>query len=266
MNTSLTIDNLRFWFQPGDWSLQDISLQIHPGEIVGLIGPNGSGKSTLIKLMAGLIGTKGGTVKLNDRQLGEWRRRDLAKALAYLPQDIPRQTGSATVHDIVALGRYPYLRGLGTLSTNDDAIISECLHRVGVADMLDRRFALLSGGERQRVMLASILAQEASLFLLDEPTAALDPHQQIVILGLLAQHIKDHPEHTTVIVLHDLNLAARFCHRLILLSDGAIQADGAPQDVLTTDQIEKAYHGSPRVDQHPAGDFPLITFETSVPI
>jgi iron complex transport system ATP-binding protein len=205
------------------------------GEVVGLIGPNGSGKTTLLKTLYGALRPQAGLVAVDNASLAELGPRAVARKIAVVVQesmsDLP-----FTVTDIVMLGRTPHLGSLQRYSARDRRAVAEAVGRVGVGHLAERIFAGLSGGEKQRVLIAKALAQEASHILLDEPTNHLDVHYQHEIL-----HLVGGLEVTTVVVLHDLNLASRYCDRLVLLDGGRVVAGGTPDAVLVPEIIGPVY-------------------------
>jgi ferric hydroxamate transport system ATP-binding protein len=219
--------------------LQPLSLSLHASRMIALIGHNGSGKSTLLKLLAHQQKPSRGTVRLNGTDLAAWPARDFARQVAYLPQNPPTSTGM-TVRELVALGRYPWHGALGRLRAADHAKIDAALHLTDTAQFDTQLVDHLSGGERQRVWLAMLVAQGASCLLLDEPTSALDIAHQIDVLRLLRQLTDSHAL-TVVIVLHDINLATRFCDELIALHSGRLLTRGTPAEVMHSDVLESIY-------------------------
>lgn len=215
--------------------LDAVNLAAEPGEVVGLIGPNGSGKSTLLRTLYGALRPQAGLVTIDDIALAELGPRAIARQVAVVTQeaagDLP-----FTVSDIVLLGRTPHLSSFQRHSAHDRRVVAEAVERVGVGHLVDRVFSGLSGGEKQRVLIARALAQEASHLLLDEPTNHLDVRYQHEILRLVATLGM-----TAIIVLHDLNLAARYCDRLVLLDRGRVVATGPPRSVLVPQVIEPVY-------------------------
>lgn len=257
MPAALSAHNIAFAHEPGSPLLHGLSLEAMHGELLGLIGPNGAGKSTLLRLLAGLAAPHSGAIMLEGRPITAWSRQERARRLGYLPQFVPVATGMC-VADAVAMGRYPHQRGLGLASAEDDAAVQRAMNQLGIGAFASRLMETLSGGERQRVLLASMLAQETPILLLDEPAAALDPHHQSDIFHLL-QRLARSCGVLVVVVIHDLNLGALFCDRLALLDDGAIQAIGSPRDVLREEILERPYAGAVMVDQHPRTGAPLVT-------
>ncbi|MDB5295413.1 MAG: transporter [Phycisphaerales bacterium] len=225
--------------------LRGVSLSLRAGEVVALLGPNGSGKSTLLRCLLGQLpaardrrpGT--GPVTWDDRPLGAWRPRDLARVVAYLPQS-PAWDDGQTVRDAVAVGRAPYWGAFGLESAGDAAAVAAAADALGLADLLGRPMGELSGGQRQRALLARCLAQEPRALLLDEPATFLDLRHQVELSALLRRLAADRG----IGVLtsgHDLNLAAAGADRLVLLSAGRVAADGPPADVLEPDLLAAVY-------------------------
>lgn len=239
-------------------ALAGVSVEIERGAFVGLIGPNGSGKTTLLRCLTGLLAPQGGAVLIDGREVGEWGVAELARRMGVVAQD-----GEAgfdfTVRQVVAMGRYPHRRRWRGETLADREAIAEALRLTDLVDLAERPVSALSGGERQRVALARALAQTPQALLLDEVTAHLDVGYQAEVLALLRRL---HAERglTIVAVLHDLNLAARSCQRLILLASGRIVAVGPPEEVLTPANLEAAY--GVRVNVSPGQDGqPLVMVE-----
>ena len=215
--------------------LRTVSLTLLPGEILGVIGPNGSGKTTLFRLLSGILAPSAGTVRLAGRPLTAYRRREVARRLAVVPQD-PTIDFPFTALEVVLMGRAPHLSALAFPRARDLAIAREAMARLEVAEVESRPLDRLSGGERQRVLLARALAQEAEVLLLDEPTTHLDLRHQAGIHDV-ARALARERGHAVVSVLHDLNLAALFCDRLMLLAGGVVVGQGSPEAVLSVDAL-----------------------------
>ncbi|MGY0489032.1 ABC transporter ATP-binding protein [Streptomyces sp. WG-D5] len=215
--------------------LDGVSLTPHPGGITGLLGPNGSGKSTLLRLLSGVLAADSGTVMLDDEPLASVGRRDAARRIAVVEQQSDTQV-DLTVGDVVRLGRIPHRRAFSSPSAADEAAVRSALERTGLTDRVDRTWHTLSGGERQRVQIARALAQEPRELLLDEPTNHLDIQHQIELLDLIGTL-----DVTSVVALHDLNLAATYCAQVVVLREGRVVAAGEPGDVLTEELIADVY-------------------------
>jgi iron complex transport system ATP-binding protein len=218
--------------------LDGVDLAVEAGEIVAVIGANGAGKSTLLKVMAGLIAPREGTVAVGGRPLADFDRRALAREIAYLPQERAVHW-PLTVRRLVALGRLPFRAPIAGPSPDDLAAVDEAMAAMDVTAFADRPVTELSGGERARVLLARALAQRPRFLVADEPSTGLDPAHG---LALFAQFVRMAAvQRAVVVALHDLTLAARYCHRVLLLKDGTALAQGSPRDVLTPDRLAQAY-------------------------
>jgi iron-chelate-transporting ATPase len=219
--------------------LRSVSLSLAAGEVVALLGPNGSGKSTLLRCLLGQLPAAGGTVAWDGKPARDWRPRDLARRVAYLPQ-APAWDAGQSVRAAVALGRAPYWGAFGVESARDAAVVGEAAAALGLADLLDRRMDELSGGQRQRVLLGRCLAQEPAALLLDEPNTYLDLRHQVELATLL-RRLAGERGIGVLMASHDLNLAGAFADRLVLLDGGAVAADGPVADVLRPDLLERVY-------------------------
>ena len=235
--------------RPGDQVLHGVSLDVARGELIGILGPNGSGKTTLLKVLAGALAPSSGSVTLDGRAIRDLSRRDVARRIAFVPQDT-HPAFDFTVLDIVLMGRFPHLGTFALEGPDDLAIARRSLDATGMASFEHRPFSTLSGGEKQRVVIAGALAQTPELLLLDEPTASLDIGHQIEVQTLLRQLNADRGA-TLVLSTHDLNLAAALCRRLVLLRDGVAIAAGPTEDVLTPDTVLALYGVDADITRHP---------------
>jgi len=222
--------------------LRGASLAVREGELVGVIGPNGSGKTTLVRAAARVIEPSAGSVTLHGRPLGLYGRRELARALAVIPQE-GAPLFPFTVLETVLMGRAPWLRPFAFEGEEDLRAAREALRAVGAEDLAERDLAELSGGERQRVVVARALAQGTRVLLADEPTAHLDLRHAVAVFALLRE-LRDARGLAVVVVTHDVNLAAMHCDRLVLLARGGVAAEGTPGDVLRPDLLGDAF-GTP---------------------
>ena len=236
--------------------LRDIELTVTDGEMVGLIGPNGCGKTTLLKLASGVLAPVQGEVSLGGVSLKKLSRKQVAQRVAVVPQyfNIPF---AFTVAEVVLLGRTPFVSILSGETKHDHEMAASALELTGIELLKNRYFNELSGGERQKAILAMALAQEPKILLLDEPTTHLDISHQVEMLGLVRKLNREH-KITVIAAMHDLNLAALFFDRLVLLKEGVIVADGSPQDVLTETSIQEVFSASVKVSQHPVTSAPHI--------
>lgn len=222
----------------GTDAVHDVSLRVAAGEFVALLGPNGSGKSTLLRLLLGALRPRSGSITFEGRSLHEWPREELARRVGVVTQS-EEMPFPVTVRELVAMGRYPHLGAWRREAADDRAAIRRALEWCEVADFTSRSVLELSGGERQRVRLARALAQEAATLVLDEPTAALDMAHEMALFEMMARLARTGV--TVVAVTHNINVAARYAHRLVLMDRGHTAADGTPPEVLTRGTIESVY-------------------------
>ena len=235
----LTLRLVRFGYSDRSDFLGPVSLRIGRGECWAIVGPNGAGKSTLLRLMASLLKPRSGDIEFVATSLAHLRPRDRAKRIAFLPQQAHGDL-DFRVGEYVLMGRYPH-RSFGLFeSAEDHRFADEAMSRTQTTEFADRPLATLSGGEAQRVHLAAAFAQQPELLLLDEPTASLDLQHQLAVFSILRdQAMGGGP--TVVVVTHDVNLAAAFCSRVLLLHDGKAVANGPPEIVLTPGVLEPVY-------------------------
>lgn len=233
--------------------VDNVSLEIAPGETFGLIGPNGSGKSTLLRLLAGLVPRAKGEVRLDDTPLQKLGRREIARRLAFVEQQADTED-VLSARDAVELGRTPWLSALHPFGAEDAAIVTEALQAVGMAHLAQARWDTLSGGERQRIHIARALAQRPQLLLLDEPTNHLDIHHQLSLLRLVHRLPL-----TVVVALHDLNQAMG-CDRLAVMDAGRLVACGPPSEVLTPERLALIFRVGARRLTDPACADPMFRF------
>ncbi|MFP7760849.1 ABC transporter ATP-binding protein [Marisediminicola sp. LYQ134] len=235
--------------------VEALSVDIPDGGFTVIVGPNASGKSTLLKALARTIAPASGEVVLDDAAIGSYRTKEVARRLALLPQN-PIAPDGVRVRDLVARGRYPHQSLLRQWSATDEAVVAEVLEATETTALADRVVTELSGGQRQRVWMAMVLAQATDLLLLDEPTTFLDIAHQYDVLDLCAAlHARGK---TLVVVLHDLNQAARYATHLVVLNHGRIVAEGPPGDVLTADLVGREFGLECRVIDDPETGTPLV--------
>ncbi len=239
-------------FAYGDRSvLRDVQLTVGRGEIVGIVGQSGGGKSTLLRLCAGLLAPSAGSVRVGGTDPLRTRRSELARKVAYLPQE--HTLGFPfTVAEVVLMGRYAYRRPLSLESEADVRAAEDAMQRCDVLALAGRRFHELSGGERRRALLAQAFCQAADLVLLDEPTASLDPAHALAVFATLVA-ARDARDASVVVVTHDLNLAARFCDRVLLIDGGTVAAAGAPRAIFASPQAARAFGVALHVGELPTG-------------
>jgi len=234
--------------------LEDINLEAKPGEMLGIIGPNGSGKSTLIRGITRLISPNSGQIFIDGQDIASMSRGDLARLTAVVPQNaaLPELF---TAFEVVLMGRTPHLGLFRYEGEKDLAIVKRAMEATQTIAFAERRISELSGGERQRLTIARALAQEPKIILLDEPTAHLDINYQIETLDL-AHQLCQEQKLIVVTALHDLNLAAQYCDRLVILNQGKIYSQGAPKTVINAQTIKEVYGAEVYVYPHPINDLP----------
>ena len=263
----MTLDVTAALFEVGETTiLGGIDLQVPRGSVTGLLGPNGSGKSSLLRLVAGVSPNVHGSSRTSGQvtwagaDLLAMRPRDRARVVALVEQDTAVDV-ALTVTEAVLLGRTPHRPRWSGDSAQDEAVADRALVAVGLETLAHRDLATLSGGERQRVHLARALTQEPELLLLDEPTNHLDIHAQISALELVRRASREGV--TSLVALHDLNLAAAFCDHLVLLDRGRVVASGRPAEVLVPEVIDPVYGVATTVLVHPGTGRPVLTFEAA---
>lgn len=236
--------------------LRGVSLRVERGTITALLGPNGSGKTTLVRVFARVLRPFSGQCLLDGQPYEQIPPTRFAQCVAYAPQETPPDMGF-TVAELVMMGRYPHQKGFFGTSARDRAIVQQALAFAGIETLANRTLTALSGGERQRVNLARALAQEASYLLLDEPTAHLDLRHQVQILHALRQHAQSQDK-GVLLVLHDLNLASAYADKVVLMSEGQIVAQGAPDSVFQPEVLEQVYHTPTLIRPNPLTGKPLV--------
>jgi len=240
---ALAVQNLRFGYPvPAGGSLEvlrGVDLRLEHGELLALLGTNGSGKTTLLRVLAGTLRAASGSIELFGRPLAEFSRGALARRVAVLPQSL-ELPGGFRAGELVEMGRAPHAQRRFGPSPADEEAVERALVDADALDLAHRRVEELSGGERQRVLVAMALAQEPDLLLLDEPTLHLDLAHQVALLNAI-DRLRLRRGLAVVAVLHDLNLAAAFAPRVVLLSAGVVVADGDPASVLTTERVRETF-------------------------
>lgn len=233
------------------WLVRDVTFTAGPGELIALVGPNGAGKSTLLSLVAGDRRPDEGEVRVGGRPPQSWQAKQLGRYRAVMLQQ-QAMTFGFSVAETVAMGRLPHPAD----PRRDEAVVAEAVRAADLATLLERDVTTLSGGEGARAGFARVLAQTTPLVLLDEPTAALDLHHQEALLGS-ARALRDHGC-CVIVVLHDLNLAARYADRVLVFAEGRLTADGTPTEVFTTELIRDVYHQTVEILGQPGSGLPLI--------
>jgi iron complex transport system ATP-binding protein len=236
--------------------VDDLDLELTEGSFTAIVGPNGCGKSTLLRALGRLLRPTAGQVLLDGRAISRTPTREVAKVLGLLPQT-PVAPEGLTVGDLVARGRHPHQTWLRQWSRDDEAVVAEALAWTDMAGLADRPVDALSGGQRQRAWISMALAQGTDLLLLDEPTTYLDLSHQIDVLELVGR-LHAERGRTVVVVLHDLNLAARYAKRLVAMKDGALVASGTPDEVLTEQLLADVFDLEARVVPDPVTGTPMV--------
>ncbi|RQG97582.1 heme ABC transporter ATP-binding protein [Natrarchaeobius oligotrophus] len=241
----------------GDLSvLEAVSLSVEPGEFVGFVGPNGAGKTSLLRSISGALEPSAGTVEISDTNVHDVSSRRSSRLVAVVPQDTSLSF-SFPVRDVVEMGRHPHRSRFSPPSDDDRAAVERALERTRTAELADRPIDEVSGGQRQRVVLARAIAQETPVLLLDEPTASLDINHQIETLEVVRELVAD--GRTVVAAIHDLDLAARYCDRLVLLADGTVHTVGPPSAVLTTETLAETFEANAAVTPNPVTGTATVT-------
>lgn len=232
---------------------------IPKGKITSIIGPNGCGKSTLLKSLARVIPHKTGEIVLDGKRMSELSSIEIARKMALLPQG-PQAPAGLSVEELVSYGRYPYQKGVGRLTQKDHEIIEKAMKETGVESLKDRSIDQLSGGQRQRVWIAMVLAQDTPLILLDEPTTYLDMAHQLEVLELL-QKLNQEEHKTIALVIHDLNLAARFSDHLIAMRNGQVLFEGSAQKVISSEVLKAVFSLDACIEKDPwTGRPTMVTY------
>jgi iron complex transport system ATP-binding protein len=251
----LSISDMTCGYDSG-FTIRNVELRVEDGEIVGIIGPNGSGKTTLLKTISRALRPRSGTIEFGGRNMREMKISELAREIAVVSQS--PETGSMTVEEFVLLGRIPYYGRFQFLETREDRQIAE--KAMSLTDSLKIRnqfMGEISGGERQLALVARALTQEPKLLLLDEPTAHLDITHQVGVLDLV-RRLNRELGLTVLMVLHDLNLASEYCHRLVLLNKGLVHKVGRPEEVIDYRIIEEVYETVVVVEKNPISSKPYV--------
>lgn len=250
----LSLEKVNFTYN-SSFRLEDISLEVKGGDFIGIIGPNGSGKSTLIKLMAGFLLPHSGRVNLEGQPLAKLERKAVARKVAVVSQGVHTDF-DFTVEEMVSLGRLPYLRRWQSERPGDAEAIERALTMTELDSFRHRFFNRLSGGEAQRVTVAQALAQQPEILLLDEPTTYMDMAYQKDMFALMSQLNQEGI--AIVAVLHDVNLAALYCKRLVAIRAGKIYAEGTPDQVITRENIAAIYGCTVEISRHPLAGCPQV--------
>jgi iron complex transport system ATP-binding protein len=252
---SLSVNNLAFSYNDAPF-LEEISVTLVPGRVMGIAGPNGAGKTTLMNLLAGHLTPTRGEVKLGDDPIRHIGRKALAREIALIPPEV-QAPFAYTVWDVVEMGRYPHADAFRPLTEADRVIIRKALARTGLEGFEEKVYNRLSSGERQRAVIARALAQEPHVLLMDEPMVHLDIHYQVELHELMTSMAHDHGL-AVLIITHDLNFASQYCDDLILMESGRIVRRGGPSDVMDAELLSRVYRTRLEVHAHPRTGRPTV--------
>lgn len=253
--SAVEVEGVGFRYRTGQ-GVEDVTFRAAPGELLGIVGPNSAGKSTLLRLLSKVAVPQKGRIRIGGRDVARLSRLELARSLAVVPQEFS-VAFPFSVAEIVLMGRYPHAAAGSWATAKDRAVAGAAMEATGILPLATRRVDELSGGERQLVSIARALAQEPSVLLLDEPTTHLDLGHQRTVLEILLTHHREGRQ-TTILVSHDLNLAAECCDRILLLVEGRVRALGAPEEVITEEHLASAYGCPVEVERHPATGRPRV--------
>ncbi|MFJ8088092.1 MULTISPECIES: ABC transporter ATP-binding protein [Lysinibacillus] len=254
MQTAFRMENLASGYEQVR-VFEGLNLTIEEGKVTTIIGPNGCGKSTLLKTIGRILKKQQGTVYLQDQNMQNLSTKDIAKKLAILSQT-PIAPGQLKVEELIAYGRYPHRNNVNRLTNKDEEMIEWALNVTNTMEYRNRELAQLSGGQRQRVWLAMALAQETNILLLDEPTTYLDMAHQLEVLEIVKDLNEQH-RCTIVMVLHDINHAARYSDHLIAMRQGAVMKTGTPEEILCADVMRNVFNINARIMQDPVTKTPV---------
>ena len=243
--------------------VKDLNLDIPKGKITTIIGSNGCGKSTILKTIARIIQAKSGDIFVNNINIKEQSPKDLAKVMAVLPQS-PQAPSGLTVEELIAYGRFPHQKGFGKMKKEDEDIVTWALKSTGIEDFRERPMEALSGGQRQRAWIAMALAQQTEILILDEPTTYLDLAHQLEILKLL-EELNRKQGTTIVMVIHELNNAARFADHMIGVKKGKVVCQGTAHEVMTKENLKELFNIDAEIVEDPRNNKPVcITYDMLV--
>jgi iron complex transport system ATP-binding protein len=251
----LEIENINLDYGPRP-VIRELSFQLFSGDILGLVGPNGCGKTSVIKALSRVLTPSSGRILLEGKDLQGIVRSELARFIGVVPQN-PSLPETFTVFEVVILGRNPHLGLLIGETVRDIAIVWQAMERTGITHLAKRRIGELSGGEKQRVTIARVLAQEPQVILMDEPTANLDIAQQMDILDLITGMCRE-KNIASLIAVHDLNVAAQYCTRIIMLKNGQIYVEGIPAEVITAENVREVFGADTMIYPHPENNLPMV--------
>ena len=249
-DAALSAQDVHFSYRASGFALGPVDLSLRSGEVLGITGPNGSGKTTLLRLLSGFLRPASGRVALAGKDMKTLKARTVAKSVAFVPHQSPA-TFPYRALEIVLMGRLPHIALLRSERPADESIARNAMSATDTYHLADRYFNELSGGERQRVMIAMALAQEPRVLLLDEPTSHLDIRHVATVFDVLTSLAKDEAL-AVAAVLHDLNLASEYCDRLLMMRSGRVEAQGAPSEVLSVENIKRVFEADVTIAENPA--------------
>jgi iron complex transport system ATP-binding protein len=256
MESNLSLKDVGFRYEEV-WALRGINLQVHAGEILGILGPNGSGKSTLLRIMDGILIPQEGEILIKGKHVSGFRRSSFAKEVAMVAQENHFRFSFSAL-EVVLMGRFPHLKRLQFEGEKDFDVALHSLSATHALELAERSIHELSGGEKQRVLIARALAQEPKTVLLDEPTSFLDLKYKREIFRLISSLSKKQGL-SVVVVSHDIDLAAQYCHRLMMLKNGSTYEMGEPEKVITESNIQAVYDCPVLVDKNPVTGRPRVS-------
>jgi iron complex transport system ATP-binding protein len=255
-----TVDNISFSYDLHTPIVRDVTFAVRRGEFLSLVGPNGSGKTTILRLLDRIYIPQHGAILLGGRPLSKFSRSEIAKRIAFVPQDGGIRF-PFSVAEIVLMGRSPHTRGAAFENAHDREVARRIMEMTDIGHLADQPITNLSGGERQRVFIARALAQEPEIILLDEPNAHLDIAHQIDVFRIIKK-LNTESNLTVISVSHDLNLASAYSDRIAMVLSGTLVALGTPGDVLTEERVREVFRTNVLIDRHPATQVPRVTLLT----
>ncbi|MCK4957409.1 MAG: ABC transporter ATP-binding protein [Candidatus Cloacimonetes bacterium] len=253
----MKIENISVGYRDNE-VISKLSVEFGKGDFCALLGPNGAGKSTLLKAMIGFLPLSSGEIKINDRAMSSWKKKELAQEISLIPQDFQLQFDHK-VRELIMMGRFPYLGYWQNYSTKDMQIVDNIIKQLDLVEFAEKNFSQLSGGERQRVTIGRALAQQSETILMDEAFSHLDINHQLEIMQLLSKINKEQNKRI-ILVSHNINLASEYCDRIIMLKAGKLIADGTPEAVITDENIQELYGTRLMIIKNPVSGRPNLIY------
>ena len=253
----MKIENISVGYRDNE-VISKLSVEFGKGDFCALLGPNGAGKSTLLKAMIGFLPLSSGEIKINDRAMSSWKKKELAQEISLIPQDFQLQFDHK-VRELIMMGRFPYLGYWQNYSTKDMQIVDNIIKQLDLVEFAEKNFSQLSGGERQRVTIGRALAQQSETILMDEAFSHLDINHQLEIMQLLSKINKEQNKRI-ILVSHNINLASEYCDRIIMLKAGKLIADGTPEAVITDENIQELYDTRLMIIKNPVSGRPNLIY------